>query len=96
MNATMYEPLPFNQMPPFLCAMNLRMILSHQEISTLLCPYAVCFSVIKSCTYWDSSTLQALHEHACLFLIYEKCNVDRVGKMLSNKTVSSDFKSFCL
>ena len=29
--------------------------------------YAVCFSVIKSCTYWDSSTLQALHEHACLF-----------------------------
>ncbi|CAH3042032.1 unnamed protein product, partial [Porites evermanni] len=34
--------------------------------------YAVCFSAIKSCTYWDSSTLQALHEHACLF--YEKCN----------------------
>ena len=34
------------------------------------------------------------HEHACLFLIYEKCNVDRVGKMPSNKTVSSDFKSF--
>ena len=47
--------------------------------------YAVCFSVIKSCTYWDSSTLQALHEHACLF--YEKCNVDRVGKMSSNITV---------
>ena len=70
------------------------MILGHQEISILLCPYAVCFSLIKSCTYWDSSTLQALHEHACLFLIYEKCNVDRVGKMLSNKTVSSDFKSF--
>ena len=41
--------------------------------------YAVCFSVIKSCTYWDCSTLQVLHEHACLF--YEKCNVDRVGKM---------------
>ena len=41
--------------------------------------YAVCFSVIKSCTYWDSSTLQALHEHACLF--YEKCNVDRVGNI---------------
>ena len=72
------------------------MILGHQEISILLCPYAVCFSVIKSCTYWDSSTLQALHEHACLFLIYEKCHVyvDRVGKMASNKTVSSDFKSF--
>ena len=47
--------------------------------------YAVCFSVIKSCTYWDSSTLQALHEHACLF--YEKCNVDSVGKMPSNITV---------
>ena len=47
--------------------------------------YAVCFSVIKSCTYWDSSTLQASHEYACLF--YEKCNVDRVGKMPSNITV---------
>ena len=58
------------------------------------CTYTVCFSVMKSCTYWDFSTLQALHEHACLFLIYEKCNVDRVGKMPSNKTVSSDFKSF--
>ena len=46
--------------------------------------YAVCFSVIKACTYWDSSTLQALHEHACF---YEKCNVDRVGKMPSNITV---------
>ena len=74
--------------------MNSRMILGHQEISILLCPYAVRFSAIKSCTYWDSSTLQALHEHACLFLIYEKCNVDGVGKMPSNKTVSSDFKSF--
>ena len=54
--------------------------------------YAVCFSVIKSCTYWDSictywdsSTLQALYEHACLF--YEKCNVDRVDKMPSNITI---------
>ena len=47
--------------------------------------YAVCFSVIKSCTYWDSSTLQALCEHACLF--YEKCNVDHVDKMPSNITV---------
>ena len=55
--------------------------------------YAVCFSVIKSCTYWaDSSTLQALHEHVCL--LYEKCNVDRVGKLPSNITVRSDFKSF--
>ena len=47
--------------------------------------YAVCFYVIKSITYWDSSTLQALYEHACL--VYEKCNVDRVGKMPSNITV---------
>ena len=47
--------------------------------------YVVCSSVIKSCTYWDSSTLQSLHEHACLF--YEKCNVDRVGKMPSNITI---------
>ena len=44
--------------------------------------YAVCFSVIKSYTHWDYSTLQALHEHACL--VYEKCDVDRVGKMPSN------------
>ena len=43
--------------------------------------YAVCFSVIKLYTYRDSSTLQAPHEHACLF--YEKCNVDCVGKMPS-------------
>ena len=93
MNATMYEPLPFNQMPPFLCAMNLRMILSHQEISTLLCPYAVCFSVIKSCTYWDFSSLQALHEHAYLFLIYEKCNVDRVGVI---KQSQATLRVFCL
>ena len=56
--------------------------------------YAVCFSVIKSCTYWDSPTLQALHEHACL--LYEKCNVDRVGNLPSNIKVWSDFKSFCL
>ena len=47
--------------------------------------YAVCFSVIKSCTYLDSSTLPALHEHACLF--YERCNVDCVDKMPSNITV---------
>ena len=39
MNATMYQPLPYNQMPPFLCAMNLQMLLSHQEISILLYPY---------------------------------------------------------
>ena len=47
--------------------------------------YAVCFSVIKSRTYLDSSALRALHEHACLF--YEKCTVDRVDKMPSNITV---------
>ena len=87
MNATLYQPLPYNQMPPFQCAMNERMILSHQEISILLCPYMqfVSLSSNHACTYWDSLTLQALHEHACLF--YEKCNVDRVGKMPSNITV---------
>ena len=36
------------------------------------------FLIIKSSTYWDCSTLQALHEHACLF--YEKC-VHSVSKM---------------
>ena len=39
MNATMYQPLSYNQMPPFQCAMNEQMILSHQEKSILLCPY---------------------------------------------------------
>ena len=53
------------------------------------CTYTVCFSVIKSCTYWDSSTLQALHEHACLLY------VDRVGKMPSTITVWSE-GVFCL
>ena len=53
--------------------------------------YAVCFSVIKSCTYWDSSTQQAFHEHACLF--YEKCSVDPVGKMPSNITIYANFVS---
>ena len=47
--------------------------------------YAICFSIIKSCTYWDSSTLQALHEHACLF--YEKCDVHSVRKMPSIVTI---------
>ena len=56
--------------------------------------YAVCFSVSKSCTYWDSSTLQALHEHACLF--YEKSNVDRIDKMPSNITVyDAEIKRKC-
>ena len=40
----MYQPLrPYNQMPPFQCAMNKRMILSHQEISILLCPLCSLF-----------------------------------------------------
>ena len=47
--------------------------------------YAICFSIIKSCTYWDSSTLQALHEHACLF--YEKCDLHSVSKMPSIVTI---------
>ena len=47
--------------------------------------YAISFSIIKSCTYWDSSTLQALHEHACLF--YEKCDVHSDSKMPSIVTI---------
>ena len=46
--------------------------------------YAICFS-IRSCTYWGCSTLQALHEHACLF--YEKCDVHSVSKMPSIITI---------
>ena len=41
--------------------------------------YAICFCFIKSCSYWDCSILEALHEHACLF--YEKCDVRSVSKM---------------
>ena len=68
MNATMYQPLPYKQMPPFQCAMNLMNgAQSSRNKNFIMSIYAVCFSVIKSCTYWDSSTLQALHEHACLF-----------------------------
>ena len=40
---------------------------------------AIGFSIIKSCTYWNCSTLQAFHEHAYLF--YEKCNLHSVSKM---------------
>ena len=58
---------------------------SSRNKHSIMSIYTVCFSVIKSCTYWDSSTLQALHEHACL--LYEKCNVARVGKLPSNITV---------
>ena len=36
----------------------------------------------------------ALHEHACLFSEEFNVHVDRVGKMPSNITVWSDFKSF--
>ena len=42
---------------------------------------AICFSIIKSRTYWDSSILQVFHEHACLF--YEKCDLHGVSKMPS-------------
>ena len=48
--------------------------------------YAIYLSIIKSCTYWDCSTLQALHEHACLF--YEECDVHSVSKMPSVITVT--------
>ena len=72
MTVTMYQPLPNNQIPPFQCAVNQQMILSQQKISILLCPYMQFVSLL--------STLQALHEHACLF--YEKCNADRAGKIV--------------
>jgi hypothetical protein len=37
--------------------------------------YSICFSVIKSCTYWNSDTLDAIVEQGNLF--YEKLRVDR-------------------
>jgi len=45
----------------------------------------LCFSIIKSCTYWDCSTLQALYEHACLS--YKKCDLHSVSKMPSIITI---------
>ena len=47
--------------------------------------YAVCFSINKSCTYWDCSTLQAVHERARLF--YQKCYLHSVSKMPSVITI---------
>ena len=78
MNATMYQPLPYNQMLPFQCAMNQRMILSHQEISILL-------YYVHTCSLFLCYQIMHILHHACL--VYEKCNVDRVGKMPSNITV---------
>ena len=72
------------------------MILGHQEITFYhalsICSLFLCHQIMHLLGFFN--TTLALHEHAYLFLIYEKCNVDRVGKMPSNKTVSSDFKSF--
>ena len=54
-----------------------------------MCIYADCFSVIKSYTYWDSSTLQALHEQVavCSMRSVTYTSLDRVGKLPSNMTV---------
>ena len=79
MNATMYQPLPYNQIPPFQCNELTNDTQSSINKHFIMSIYPVCFSVIKSCTYWDSSTLQALHEHACLFYV---CNADRVVKIV--------------
>ena len=42
--------------------------------------YAICVSIIKSHTYWECLTAEALHEHACLFY-EEKCDVHTASKM---------------
>ena len=62
------------------------MILSHQEISILLCPHMqfVSLSSNHALTWILQHSRLSLHEHACLFY---KCNVDRVDKMPSNITV---------
>jgi len=51
-----------------------------------MCIYATCFSIIKSCSYWGCSTLQALHERACLF--YKKCDLHSVSKMPGILTIN--------
>ena len=56
-----------------------------------ICSLFLCHQIMQLQGFFNTT---GPHEHACLFLIYEKCNVDRVGKMPSNKTVSSDSKSF--
>ena len=56
-----------------------------------ICSLFLCHHIMYFLGFFNTT---GSHEHACLFLIYEKCNVDRVGKMPSNVTVWSDFKSF--
>ena len=56
-----------------------------------ICSLFLCHHIMYFLGFFNTT---GSHEHACLFLIYEKCNIDRVGKMPSNKTVSSDLKSF--
>ena len=70
------------------------MLLSHQEISILLCPYMefVSLSSTHALTGIRQHYRLSMNMHACL--LYEKCNVDLVGKLPSNITVGSDFKSF--
>ena len=63
MNVTMYQLLPYNQTLRIQIA-----VTSFSVIKQLIIfIYAICFSVIKSCTYWNCSTLQALYEHASMF-----------------------------
>ena len=64
------------------------MILSHQEINILLCPYMQFVSLLSN--HALTGILQhyrlSMKMHVCSDL-YEKCNVDHEGKMPSNITV---------
>jgi DNA replication protein DnaC len=46
--------------------------------------YAICFSVIKACSYWNSETLRGIVDHGKL--LYEKLTVER-HRNLPNKVV---------
>ena len=38
--------------------------------------YAICFSVLKACSYWNSDTLAAIVEHGCTFYNTIKCRTN--------------------
>ena len=72
MNVTMYQPLPYNQMPPFKCIINIDIqssINKHFIMSIYM--YAICFS-IKS-----NHALTGIVQH-CRLSLYEKCDVHSV------------------
>ena len=77
MNNTMYQPLPYNQMPPFQCIIIQKFdIQSPINKDFIMFIFAIGFSIIKSYTYWDCTTLQAPRNmHVCFMTLSVMCTV---------------------